>query len=206
MQPDRFTIKTQEAVQAAISLAHQRRNPQATPEHLLLALLEQEGGVVAPVLAKLGADAAADRAPRSTPRWTPLPTLGAGGEAAGAASELVQVLRAAEHEMRDAQGRVRLHRARAARAGRPPLAGRRRAARAPARTKDALRRRVAEVRGPHRVTDPERRGQVPGAREVRPRPHRRPPTTASSTRSSAATTRSAASSRSSRAARRTTRS
>ena len=62
MQPDRYTLKTQQAVQSAISLAHQRRNPQATPEHLLLALLDQEGGVVAPVLAKLGVDAGAIRA------------------------------------------------------------------------------------------------------------------------------------------------
>ena len=52
---------------------------------------------------------------------------------------------------------------------------------------------------------PEPRGAVPGAREVRPRPHRGGAPRASSTRSSAATTRSAASSRCCRAARRTTR-
>src|SRR5438874_1078516 len=46
MQPDRFTIKSQEALQAAQHLADERRNPQTTPEHLLAVLLEQDGGVV----------------------------------------------------------------------------------------------------------------------------------------------------------------
>ncbi|MEA2228112.1 MAG: ATP-dependent Clp protease ATP-binding subunit ClpB, partial [Solirubrobacteraceae bacterium] len=49
MQADRFTIKSQEAIAAAGSLAEGRRNPQITPEHLLVVLLEQEGGVVVPV-------------------------------------------------------------------------------------------------------------------------------------------------------------
>ena len=44
MQPDRFTIKAQEAVQAAQRLADERRNPQTTPEHLLAVLLEQPEG------------------------------------------------------------------------------------------------------------------------------------------------------------------
>ena len=59
MQADRFTIKAQEAIAAAGQLAERRRNPQVTPEHLLSVLLEQDGGVVVPVLAKLGADAGA---------------------------------------------------------------------------------------------------------------------------------------------------
>ena len=50
MQADRFTIKAQEAIAAAGQLAERRRNPQVTPEHLLAVLLEQDGGVVVPVL------------------------------------------------------------------------------------------------------------------------------------------------------------
>ena len=61
MQQDRFTIKSQEALQAAQRLADERRNPQTMPEHLLAVLLEQDGGVVAPVLRKLGVDPAAVR-------------------------------------------------------------------------------------------------------------------------------------------------
>ena len=44
---DKFTIKSQEAVQAAQRLAHERANPEITPEHLLAVLIEQEGGIVA---------------------------------------------------------------------------------------------------------------------------------------------------------------
>ena len=64
---------------------------------------------------------------------------------------------------------------------------------------------LREVRGNHRVTTPEPRGDLPGPGEVRPRPHRGGPPRASSTRSSAATRRSAASSRCCPGAPRTTR-
>src|SRR5215218_9736754 len=153
MQPDRFTLKTQQAVQAAISLAHQRRNPQATPEHLLLALLDQEDGVVAPVLAKLGVDAGAVRA-RLDAALAALPTMGDGGEAAGAASELVQVLHAAEDEMRALKDEyVSTEHVLLALAGHRSPAGD--ALREAGATKASLEQAVAEVRGPHRVTDPE---------------------------------------------------
>ena len=93
MNADRFTVKTQEAVQAAVSLAAQRRNPQAQPEHLLLALLDQEAGVVLPVLRKVGADEAQIRRELGA-ALDALPTMGDGGEASQVASELVQALRA----------------------------------------------------------------------------------------------------------------
>src|SRR5215212_7529150 len=98
MQPDRFTTQTQQAVQAALQLAHERRNPQATPEHLLLALLRTEGGLVGPVLAKVGADASRLAAELDA-AIAALPALGEGGEAASASSELLNVLRDASSEM-----------------------------------------------------------------------------------------------------------
>src|SRR5712691_5436669 len=42
MDFNRMTIKSQEAVAAAQDLARRRGNPEITPEHLLLALLDQE--------------------------------------------------------------------------------------------------------------------------------------------------------------------
>jgi len=54
MQLDKFTIKSQEAIQAAHSLAQNNGNQEIQPEHLLKAILEQPGGVVAPVLQKMG--------------------------------------------------------------------------------------------------------------------------------------------------------
>jgi ATP-dependent Clp protease ATP-binding subunit ClpB len=62
MQPDRFTIKSQEAVAAAQRLASEGGNPEVAPPHLLLALLEQDEGVVVPVLQRLGVDAQEARA------------------------------------------------------------------------------------------------------------------------------------------------
>jgi ATP-dependent Clp protease ATP-binding subunit ClpB len=55
MKFDKFTVKAQEAVQAAQSLADQGNHQAIVPEHLLLALLQQQEGVVVPLLAKLGA-------------------------------------------------------------------------------------------------------------------------------------------------------
>ncbi len=56
MRLDRLTVKSQEALAAAQQLADQHGHPEIHPEHLLDVLLDQEGGVVRPVLQKLGAD------------------------------------------------------------------------------------------------------------------------------------------------------
>ena len=55
MRLDKLTVKAQEAIQAAQSLADQGNHQAVEPEHLLLALLQQQEGVVGPLLAKLGA-------------------------------------------------------------------------------------------------------------------------------------------------------
>src|ERR1700678_1360577 len=100
MQPDRFTIKSQEAIQAAQHLAGEHRNPQTTPEHLLAVLLEQEDGIVVPVLRKLGVDPGAVRVAANA-ALDALPTLSGGGqEPTGPSTELLQVLNGAESEMR----------------------------------------------------------------------------------------------------------
>jgi ATP-dependent Clp protease ATP-binding subunit ClpB len=52
-----MTIKSQEALRAAVDLASRRGNPELLPEHLLLAALRQEGGVAGPVVQKAGASA-----------------------------------------------------------------------------------------------------------------------------------------------------
>src|SRR4051812_46469056 len=62
MQPDRFTVKAQEAVATAQRLAAERRNPEVPPAHLLMALLDQDEGLAVAVLQKLDADIAAIRA------------------------------------------------------------------------------------------------------------------------------------------------
>src|ERR1700730_4430304 len=54
MNFNKLTVKAQEAFVEAQNLARGAGNPELTPEHLLLALLRQDGGVVAPSLNKLG--------------------------------------------------------------------------------------------------------------------------------------------------------
>ena len=54
MNFNKLTVKAQEAVVDAQNLARGAGNPELTPEHLLLALVRQEGGIVGPILNKLG--------------------------------------------------------------------------------------------------------------------------------------------------------
>ena len=154
MQPDRFTIKSQEALQAAQQLADQRRNPQTTPVHLLAVLLEQDQGVVVPVLRKLGVEPGAVRQAANAALES-LPTLTTNSgteEPAGGSGELVQILRAAESEMRDLGDEyVSTEHLLLALADHPGPAGD--ALRANGATHDELIKALKEVRGSHRVTD-----------------------------------------------------
>ena len=56
MQLDKFTVKSQEAIQTAHNTAQQFGNQEMQPEHLLKAILEQPEGVVVPVLQKMGVE------------------------------------------------------------------------------------------------------------------------------------------------------
>jgi len=55
MRFDKLTIKAREAVQNAMDQAGRAGHQALTPEHLLLALLKQEDGLVVPLLRKVGA-------------------------------------------------------------------------------------------------------------------------------------------------------
>src|SRR6266496_726277 len=54
MNFNKLTVKAQEVISEAQNLARGAGNPELTPEHLLLSLLRQEGGIVTPILNKLG--------------------------------------------------------------------------------------------------------------------------------------------------------
>src|SRR6478735_3772807 len=97
MQPDRFTVKSQEAVAAAQALAAERRNSEVTPAHLLVALLRQSDGLVVPILQKLGADVGAVTA-RAVQAVENLPKLSETTEVRPSAG-LAQALQQAEREM-----------------------------------------------------------------------------------------------------------
>src|SRR3989475_9453022 len=152
MRLDKLTIKAQEALQAAQSLADQQSHQAMEPEHLLAALLEQREGIVGPVLAKLGARPdAIQQALRA--ELAKLPAVrGGSGQYLGERTRL-----ALERAQREAQ---RLkdeyvsteHLLIALAQDRDGAAGRVLAQNAV--TAEAIYKALAEVRGTQRVTDP----------------------------------------------------
>ena len=54
IDPKKWTLKTQEAFSAAIDQAKDLSNPELTPDHVLGAMMRQDGTIVPAVLAKLG--------------------------------------------------------------------------------------------------------------------------------------------------------
>ncbi len=46
---DKFTVKSQEAIQQATELASQNGNPELLPIHILAALLQDREGIITPV-------------------------------------------------------------------------------------------------------------------------------------------------------------
>ena len=150
MQLDRFTTKSQEAIQAAQALAASRSHTETQPEHLLAVLLEQDEGVVKPALRKLEARPEAIRAAVNA-ALDALPTITAGAREPGSARELLDVLRAAEREagkLRDeyiSTEHVLLALSESSGAAGDAL-------RAEGASHKALAKAVEEVRGAHRVT------------------------------------------------------
>jgi ATP-dependent Clp protease ATP-binding subunit ClpB len=97
MQADRFTIKSQEALQAAIAVAAALQHTETQPEHLLVALLDQPESVVGSVLRKLGARPGAIKA-ETMDLLQKLPTITAGAKEPSTSRELMDILRLAERE------------------------------------------------------------------------------------------------------------
>src|SRR4051812_35473067 len=98
MNADRFTIKSQEAIQAAVQLAAGRRNPQVNSNHLFLALLEQPDALVLPLLNHLGVDVDGIRK-HANDALDLLPTVtGDGAAQPEYDAELIAALKRAESE------------------------------------------------------------------------------------------------------------
>ncbi|MFL5508257.1 MAG: ATP-dependent chaperone ClpB, partial [Gemmatimonadaceae bacterium] len=98
INPDRLTVKATEALNEAIELARRAGNPLVYDLHLLLALLNQDEGIVVPVLQKLGVSVAQMRETvgRETARY---PTQS--GAQPTLSRELNQVFDKAEADARD---------------------------------------------------------------------------------------------------------
>jgi ATP-dependent Clp protease ATP-binding subunit ClpB len=102
LDPNRWTLKTQEAVNAAITRAAADNNPEVTPDHLLAALLGQSEGVVLPILEKVGASPAALRN-KAEDALAKLPKAYGGGEArlSRALNNVIELADAQRAELHD---------------------------------------------------------------------------------------------------------
>ena len=147
---DRLTVKSAEAIQEAANEARRAGNPTVEDLHLTAALLEQEEGIVVPILQKVGVnvtrlrtevEAARGRLPRQS-----------GGAQAHISRELNEVLDRAEKEARDLKDEyistehLLLGLADKGFSVRDLL-------RAQGATREALVQALEQVRGSHRVTD-----------------------------------------------------
>jgi ATP-dependent Clp protease ATP-binding subunit ClpB len=151
MKIDQLTVKAREALAASREVAIAKHNAEITAEHLLAALLDQEGGVVPRILGRLGADprvvrADLDRAMDKLPR------------AHGAALDIDfsrqvkdtwEAAAKQAEEMKDEYISTE-HFLLALAAGKTPAGE---ALRRTGATKDAILAALVEVRGNQRVTD-----------------------------------------------------
>jgi ATP-dependent Clp protease ATP-binding subunit ClpB len=143
---DRFTIKTQEALQAAVSLAAHRDHTEATPDHVLLALLEQTETLVKPVLGKVGAPLEVVRRDANA-ALDALPVIKGSATEPTVSRELAGLLRKAEAEAgKLGDEYISIEHLLIALAGELP------ALKSNGASQDAVRKAVEEVRGPHKVT------------------------------------------------------
>jgi ATP-dependent Clp protease ATP-binding subunit ClpB len=153
MRFDRLTIKAQEAMQQAQSIATERNHQEVDCEHMLLALLAQSDGLIRPLLQKLDAQpvalveklsAALDKRPKvhgidSSQMYIAAPLKRALDAAFKEAERLKDEYVSAEHILLGILDESKTD------AGRALVAA--------GVKKDALLRALAEVRGSHRVTD-----------------------------------------------------
>ncbi len=148
---ERFTAKSQEALQAAAGLATDHGNPEVLPLHLLAALLEDREGVVLPVLERVGVaipqlqtalTAAIDKLPKVQGGAQP-------GMSNAVQKVLEQAFKEAENFKDDYVSTEHLLLA-LADAKRDPV---QLALAALGGTHDAILKALAEVRGSQRVTD-----------------------------------------------------
>src|SRR4029450_512512 len=94
MNIQKYTEKAQEAIAGAQQLADREGHPEITPEHVLLTLIDQQGGIVPETLRKMNVDpAAAGAAVRA--ELARLPSAH-GGSQPGLSARLRQVANAGE--------------------------------------------------------------------------------------------------------------
>src|SRR3954464_11234593 len=152
MNIQKYTEKAQEAIVGAQQLADREGHPEITPEHLLLSLVEQQGGIVPEILRKLNGDPA--RVAAEVRAELGKHPSAHGGSQPGLSPRLRQVTTAAEAEAERLKDEYvsteHLLLAVAAETGRTAASAR--ILQKYGATKDAVLQALTSVRGSQRVT------------------------------------------------------
>ena len=111
MNAEKYTKKTIETINTAQAMAQENGNQYLTAEHLLYALVDQDGGLIGSLLKKMGADSDAILAELDT-EIRKLPRVSGGSGDVYASPELNKILRFAEKaaEYCDVADRLARHR------------------------------------------------------------------------------------------------
>ena len=154
---DKLTLKSREALQAAEGLCAKAGNPEIMPEHILLALLGQEGGIVAPLVGKVGADprsiaSALERSLETYPRAQGALDIGLSGKA----RELIEAAFTEAESLKDEYVSTEHFLLAAAN---HDFGAASRVLRQAGVTHEALLKALTEVRGTQRVTDEDPEGK-----------------------------------------------
>ncbi len=97
---DKFTVKSQEAVQNASTLASENGSPELLPLHMLAALVEDKDGIIVPVLEKVGVPSSQLRA-KVTEALGKLPKVSGAGAQPAMSQAMQRVLDQATKEAQD---------------------------------------------------------------------------------------------------------
>jgi len=169
MRFDELTVKSQEAIARAQRIAQERQHQSVDPLHVLAALLEQEEGVVPPVLAKLACPGCPGRTVRSS--LDKLPQVygqEAGQYLSTAAARLLDDASSEAKRLKDQY--VSTEHIFLAIAGQDDDAGR--LLRSMGVTKDEIYKALVDVRGTQRVTDQNPEDKYQSLERYTWRPHR----------------------------------
>jgi ATP-dependent Clp protease ATP-binding subunit ClpB len=97
---DKFTLKSQEAIQQASQLANENGQPEVLPMHLLMALVEDKEGIIVPLLQKIGVPKEQLFA-NARQAVAGLPKVSGSNSEAGLSSSMQKVLNEASKEAQD---------------------------------------------------------------------------------------------------------
>ena len=102
MNAEKYTKKSLEAIQTAQSMAVENKNSTITPEHILYALIDQDGGLIPSLLGKMGADCNAILSELDT-AISALPKVGSGSEVylSPEANRVIQAAETAARSLKD---------------------------------------------------------------------------------------------------------